>query len=135
MENQENKYPKEFHQWVTINGYSFIEGKWWLWPDGEKQEIWICDTTDELYEIFKKEKMETLTKSQRAEFDNIAKNQPVFSGKLQSHQDAQELMNKGLAMRYDGDYVLTEKGKELKSDLEGAAMIAKKSEVNQWAIH
>jgi predicted transcriptional regulator len=77
--------------------------------------------------------MEGLTKSQRAEFDNIAANQPVFAGNLQSHQDAKDLMDKGLVMRYEGEYVLTEKGKELKSNLEGAAMLAKKSVVNQWA--
>lgn len=50
------EYPDEFDEWVVENGYSVIEGKWWLWPDGEKQEIWICDTTEELYQIYLKEK-------------------------------------------------------------------------------
>lgn len=77
-----------------------------------------------------------LTKSQRAEFDNIAKHQPVFAGDLLSHQGCKELREMGLVMYYDdpemisknergntqkgGGYVLTEKGKELKSNLEAS---------------
>lgn len=56
-----------------------------------------------------------LTKSQEAEFINIAKNQPVFAGNLQSHQGARELMDLDLVMRYEGEYVLTDKGSELKN--------------------
>lgn len=55
-----------------------------------------------------------MTKSQEAEFLNIAKNQPVFAGHLQSHQGASELMDLGLVMRYEGKYVLSNKGTDLK---------------------
>lgn len=55
-----------------------------------------------------------MTKSQEAEFLNIARNQPVFAGHLQSHQGASELMDLGLVTRADGKYVLTDKGTEIK---------------------
>jgi len=61
-----------------------------------------------------------LTPSLREEFDNIAKNQPVFSGKLLSHQTADELYKLGLVFRYEGEYVLTEKGTVLKENLKCA---------------
>lgn len=51
-----NDYPDEFDEWVVKNGYSNINGEWWLWPEDEKQYIWICNTTDELYQIYLKEK-------------------------------------------------------------------------------
>ena len=54
-----------------------------------------------------------LTKSERSEFNHIAKNQPVFAGNICSSQDAKSLMDKGLVFRYEGEYVLTEKGKNL----------------------
>jgi hypothetical protein len=68
------------------------------------------------------------------ELFNIGKNMPVFAGNLNSHQGAQELIDLGLAMRYEGDYVLTELGKEKIKEikLQGAKMLADKSVVNQW---
>lgn len=48
-------YPAEFHQWIAKGGYRVIDGKWWTWPDEEKGYIWICDTTEQLYEIFLRE--------------------------------------------------------------------------------
>ena len=76
-----------------------------------------------------------LSKSQIAELFNIGNNMPVFAGKLQSHQSAQELIDLGLAMRYEGEYVLTEKGKdELKRiKIEGAKILTGQSSVNQWS--
>ncbi len=62
-----------------------------------------------------------LTASEIEELKNIAKHQPVFAGNLQSHQGAQELINKGLALRYEGEYCLTEKGKELMDSFKKAA--------------
>jgi len=76
-----------------------------------------------------------LQKSLVAELFNIGKNMPVFAGNLQSHQDANKLIELGLAMRYEGEYVLTEKGKEelKRIKLEGAKMLTDKSSVNKWA--
>ena len=37
--------------------------------------------------------------------------QPVFAGDVLSKQTARTLINMGLAMYYEGDYVLTEAGK------------------------
>lgn len=70
-----------------------------------------------------------LSKSLVAELFNIGNNMPVPAGNLQSHQDAKELMDLGLAMRYEGQYVLTEKGKdELKRrKIESATRIANSS--------
>ena len=53
-----------------------------------------------------------MNNSQFEELKNIGKNQPVFAGDLQSSYSAKELTELGLVMRYDGKYVLTEKGKE-----------------------
>ena len=71
------------------------------------------------------EKMKTLSDiklsvNERQEFDNIANNQPVFAGNLSSSNDAKLLIEKGLVMRYEGEYVLTELGKLLKSNLKAA---------------
>ncbi len=62
-----------------------------------------------------------LSANERTEFDNISKNQPVFSGNLASSNDAKSLIEKGLVMRYEGEYVLTELGKLLKSNLKAAS--------------
>lgn len=67
--------------------------------------------------------MKYLTKSQREEFDNIANNQPVFAGNVISKQTTKELVDMGLVMTYEGEYVLTEKGKIKKSNLEAAEKI------------
>lgn len=47
------------------------------------------------------------------ELCNIAKNMPVFAGKLISHQTAQACLDRKWAMRYEGEYVLTELGKNI----------------------
>ena len=48
------------------------------------------------------------------EFENIAKNQPVFPGDTLSHRGAKVLTLAGLVERNNGGYhVLTEKGREL----------------------
>lgn len=48
------------------------------------------------------------------EFENIAKNQPVFPGDTLSHQGAKVLAQAELTKRNEnGDHVLTEKGKQL----------------------
>lgn len=71
----------------------------------------------------KTKKYMELSKSLVAELFNIGDNMPVFDGDLQSHYDAKELRELGLAMYwYDNDWetnksakqgwVLTEKGKE-----------------------
>ena len=76
-----------------------------------------------------------LSKSLISELFNIGNNMPVFAGNLQSSQDANKLIDLGLVIRYEGKYVLTEKGKLelLRIKMEGADMIAKQSSVNQWA--
>lgn len=61
-----------------------------------------------------------LTPSLREEFNNIAKNQPVFAGNLLSHQGADDLYKLGLVFRYEGEYVLTDKGTVLKDNLKAA---------------
>lgn len=61
-----------------------------------------------------------LTPSLREEFNNIAKNQPVFAGNLLSHYTADELCKLGLVFRYEGEYVLTDKGTVLKDNLKSA---------------
>ena len=78
---------------------------------------------------------EKLSKGLLAELWNISNNMPVDAGDLQSHQGAQELIDLGLAMRYEGKYVLTEKGKAevLRIKMEGARMLADQSAVNRWA--
>lgn len=48
------------------------------------------------------------------EFENIAKNQPVFPGDTISHRGAKVLTLAGLVERNNGGYhVLTEKGRQL----------------------
>lgn len=64
-----------------------------------------------------------LTKSMREEFDNIAKNQPVFSGNVISKQESRKLILCGLVMYYEGEYVLTDKGTALKENLAAATKI------------
>lgn len=54
------------------------------------------------------------------EFQNIAYNQPVYAGNVLSHQGCRRLMDLGLVMRYEGDYVLTNKGTVLKENLQAA---------------
>jgi len=61
---------------------------------------------------YKMEKLQ-LTTSEIDELKNIAKNQPVFSGNLSSSNDAKSLIDKKLVLRYEGEYCLTEKGKNL----------------------
>ena len=73
-----------------------------------------------------KEKMKTLSDirlsvNERQEFDNITNNQPVFAGNLSSSNDTKQLIEKGLVMRYEGEYVLTELGKLLVSNLKAAS--------------
>lgn len=59
----------------------------------------------------------TLSRGEREEFDNISQNQPVFAGNVLSKQTSQALIDKGLAMRYEGDYVLTNKGTVLRDNI------------------
>lgn len=61
-----------------------------------------------------------LSKPERVEFDNIAENQPVFSGNVLSKHMAEILIGKGLVMHYEGEYVLTDKGQQLKENLISA---------------
>jgi hypothetical protein len=69
-----------------------------------------------------------ITLSQLSEFHLISKNQPVFAGNLASTYDANSLIELGFVMMYEGEYVLTEAGKELKQMMmEGALKIAKQS--------
>ena len=35
-----------------LNSYLLIDGKWYRWLEGEKQETPVCDTIEELYEIY-----------------------------------------------------------------------------------
>lgn len=55
----------------------------------------------------------TLDKNLEEEFELIGLYQPVFAGDVLSKEDSRQLIELGLAMKYEGDYVLTEKGKEL----------------------
>lgn len=51
---------------------------------------------------------------QMQEFENIAKNQPVFPGDTISHRGAKVLTRAGLVERNNGGYhVLTKKGEQL----------------------
>lgn len=65
--------------------------------------------------------MEEITQSEFDELKNIKENQPVFAGNLCSSNDAKSLIEKGYVMRYEGEYVLTEKGKELFESCKQAA--------------
>lgn len=47
------------------------------------------------------------------ELCNIANNMPVFAGNTISHQTAQACVDRKWAMRYDGEFVLTELGKNI----------------------
>jgi hypothetical protein len=53
-----------------------------------------------------------MNKSESEELRCIGLYQPVFAGDVLSKATSQTLIDKGLVMRYDGDYVLTELGKE-----------------------
>lgn len=76
-----------------------------------------------------------LSKSQISELFNIGNNMPVFAGNVLSKEVSHELIELGLAMKYEGKYVLTERGKEelLRIKIEGAKMISSNSAVNKWA--
>ena len=56
--------------------------------------------------------MEELSKRLQEELKAIGMYQPVFSGDLLSKGDTQVLKKMGLVMGYEGDYVLTNLGKE-----------------------
>lgn len=51
---------------------------------------------------------------QMEEFENIAKNQPVFAGNTISHRGAKVLTQAGLIERNkNGDHILSDRGKQL----------------------
>lgn len=73
-----------------------------------------------------------ITKPALEEFHLIAKNQPVFAGNLSSKEDAKLLMDLGFVMRYEGEYVLTDAGTELKRIMfDSANKIAKNGILNK----
>lgn len=46
-------YPGEFIEWISLNHYYLIKGRgWYVWPDYEKDEVFICDTLEELFAIY-----------------------------------------------------------------------------------
>jgi hypothetical protein len=52
-----------------------------------------------------------MNKAELEELKCIGLYQPVFAGDVLSKETAKQLMDQGLAMQYEGDYVLTEVGK------------------------
>ena len=61
-----------------------------------------------------------MTNLEFEELKNIDRNQPVCSGKVLSKESAQALINMGLSMHYEGEYVLTEAGKQKYSNILSA---------------
>lgn len=46
-------YPEAFIEWISLNHYYLIKGMgWYVWPDEEKDEVFICKTLAELFEIY-----------------------------------------------------------------------------------
>jgi len=58
-----------------------------------------------------------LSAGEREELKNIAQNMPVFAGDTLSHDTVNSLVSKKLALRYEGEFCLTEYGKIIASDL------------------
>lgn len=75
--------------------------------------------------------MEKTDKFDFEELMNIGDNMPVFAGNLLSHETAHSLVKKGLAMTYEGEYVLTEEGKKLYRNILAARKIAAQSALNK----
>ena len=49
-------YPASFIEWISLNHYYLIQDKgWYVWPEYEKDEVFICKTLDELYQIYKEQ--------------------------------------------------------------------------------
>lgn len=47
-------YPKSFIEWIGRKEYYIIENMgWYVWPVDEQQEIFICKTVEQLFEIYK----------------------------------------------------------------------------------
>lgn len=49
-------YPEAFINWIGDNGYRRHDGIWYAWPDYEKMEVPIAESTEELYQIYVVEK-------------------------------------------------------------------------------
>ena len=50
-------YPEDFIMWITHNHYYHILDRgWYVWPDDEKDEVFICTLTSQLFDIFKNQK-------------------------------------------------------------------------------
>lgn len=62
-----------------------------------------------------------ISKPELDEFFNIAQHMPVFPGHTMSHHTAKNLVNRALAMKYDGNYVLTEEGKRTIKQIAASA--------------
>lgn len=61
--------------------------------------------------------MEDLSKGEKTELEVMGQYQPVFAGDVLSKEDSRSLISKGLALKYEGDYCLTEKGKKVFKEL------------------
>lgn len=50
-------YPEAFINWIGDNGYFRVRGReiWYAWPDSEKMEIPIAETTEELFKIWEEQ--------------------------------------------------------------------------------
>ncbi len=70
-----------------------------------------------------------LSKPQELELYNIGNNMPLDAGDLTAHEYGQDLIDMGLALRYEGKYCLTEAGKaELKErKIDAAKRLANRS--------
>lgn len=76
-----------------------------------------------------KELIPDISKTELWELFNISQNMPVFAGNTISHQSARSLIDKRLAMKYEGEYVLTEAGKVIVKKIYDRSSIIDLSEV------
>lgn len=67
-----------------------------------------------------------LTKTEVEELQNIGVYQPVFAGDIIGKSTCKALKEKGLVIQYEGDYVLTEAGKEKFKELFPDKKLGKK---------
>ena len=65
--------------------------------------------------------IENFTNQELEEFNNISRYQPVDAGNVISKQTAKSLIDKGYVMQYEGKYVLSDKGQEVKERCVKAA--------------
>lgn len=48
-------YPEAFINWIGDNSYFRVKGIWYAWPDYEKQEVPIAETTGKLFKIWEEQ--------------------------------------------------------------------------------